>query len=208
MKRTGIEEEEILVGTVLMYPDAYPEAAGIVRPTDFQDQRAMRCWCKIGEQFVGGTDDLQARVAMAMGTTEEFEWVVGITGEIIPVRMNVVGTARAIADKAKRRRLSAELRAIADKASQARNADDVLEDMMAAYRREAGETDVDARIGPVVERFKRVQATNKAAGRLGMRTGFTLMQEEKPQDDGDHKTELVNWCHSRDRPQRKGSEVA
>ncbi len=178
MKRTGIEEEEILVGTVLMYPDTYPEAAGIVRPTHFQDQRAMRCWLKIGEQFVGGTDDLQARVAMAMGTTEEFEWVVRLTGEIIPVRLNVVGTARAIADKAKRRRLSAELRAIADKAGQARNADEVLEDMMDAYRREAGEVDIDARIGPVVERFKRVQATNKAAGRLGLRTGFRLLQDD------------------------------
>lgn len=178
MKRTGIEEEEILVGTVLMYPDTYPEAAGIVRPTDFRDQRAMRCWCKIGEQFVGGTQDLQARVAMAMGTAEEFEWAVRLTGEIIPVPSNVVRTARVIADSAKRRRLSAELRAIADSAAEARSADIVLEDMMAAYRREAGETDVDARIGPVVERFKRAQATNKAAGRLGMRTGFTLMQED------------------------------
>ena len=178
MKRTGIEEEEILVGTVLMYPDTYPEAAGIVRPTDFRDQRAMRCWCKIGEQFVGGTQDLQARVAMAMGTAEEFEWTVRLTGEIIPVPSNVVRTARVIADSAKRRRLSAELRAIADSAAEARSADIVLEDMMAAYRREAGETDVDARIGPVVERFKRTQAENKQAGRLGLRTGFRLMQED------------------------------
>ncbi len=178
MKRTGVEEEEILVGTVLMYPDTYPEAAGIVRPTDFRDQRAMRCWCKIGEQFVGGTHDLQARVAMAMGTAEEFEWTVRLTGEIIPVPSNVVRTARVIADSAKRRRLSAELRAIADSAAEARSADIVLEDMMAAYRREAGETDVDARIGPVVERFKRTQAENKQAGRLGLRTGFRLMQED------------------------------
>lgn len=178
-QRSSREEEETLVGTVLMFPEKYPEAASIVRPTDFSDVRAMRVWMKIGEQFVSGDDDLQVRVAMSMGTQEEFAWVVGLTSEIIPLKSNVIRIARTIADTAKRRRLAAELRAIADKATlHGAVADWVLEDMMAAYRREAGETNVDSRIGPVVERFKRVQAENKAVGRLGMRTGFRLLQDD------------------------------
>ena len=172
-------EEEILVGTILLYPEKYPEAASIVRPSDFTNHQVMRVWAKIGEQYAKGADDLQSRVALAMGTNDELEWVINLSGNIIPVPSSVIGLARAIADSAKRRRLAAELKAIAGKATQpGMNADWILEDVMTAYRREAGEADMDVRIGPVVDRFKAVQARNIKAGKLGFRTGFDLLQRD------------------------------
>lgn len=172
--------ESILVGSVLAYPDAYPDAAEIVKLTDFVGGSAFKCWAAISQHWsVGDNSDLGGKVYLSLTSEADKQWYWSATNGTIPLRSAVRSTAIEISQSAKRRRIAADLDALSGKAKSSNEPPDILlENLMALYRKEAGNVDTDASICAAMGRFRAVQAKNQEQGFVGKNTGFGLLARD------------------------------
>lgn len=178
--------ESGLVRAVVKRPETWPELAAIVKPRHFQQAEAMRAWVVIGENWRTDIDsnDLFTAAYIALGDERTKAWFFDAAQEE-PLTMTPSGATNAalrIAEAAFVRRLGADLRALAEKTRDDAHCDraGLLRDLSDLYRVASadGEQRRDNSISAAVERFSETQRENRERGSVGLRTGFTLLQED------------------------------
>lgn len=189
--------ESILIGTVLAHPEVYPEVAGVIRPTHFHAESAVRCWSAICESWAsacGDSTELQAQVYMSLPSPGDKAWFFDVTHDVIPVPHAAGQYAARVADMAKARRVSAELSVIVAKNGDGSGGSEgMLADISHLYRQEIGETDGDVSIDASMGRLKESQAANIARGYVGLRTGFALFQQDDISYEPGHLWVIGAW---------------
>lgn len=172
--------ESLLIGNVLLNPDSYPDAAEILKPTDFSVESAFKIWMSICKHWsANDNSDLWGKVYVSLPNESDKKFFNSVTTDLIPMKSAVATYARQVSNAAKKRRLTLELSSLAAKANLPEVATDwVLEDVLSLYRRETGTADGDVSIPAVMGRFNRIQEDNLQRGQVGLRTGFSLLQND------------------------------
>lgn len=182
MNTTPSHEEYLesnLIGNILANPKVYPEAAEIIRPTDFSIDSAFKIWMAIVKNWSARDNAaLQGKVYLELTTEPDKQWFHNST-DLIPLPSTVKNTARQISSCAKRRRIATNLTALSAKAKDnSQNPEFVLEDLIALCRKEMGSVDIDASIVSVLDRFQKKQQVNRDKGTLGLKTGFEMLTND------------------------------
>ncbi len=178
--------ESGLIRAAVKRPESWPELSGIVKPRHFQQAEAMRAWVAIGENWRAdiAADELFASAYIALGDERAKAWFFDAAQED-PFTMSPAAAedaARRVAEAAFVRRLGADLRALAEKTRDDAHCDraGLLRDLSDLYRLAStdGEQRRDNTIAAAVGRFTETQRQNRERGSVGMRTGFTLLQDD------------------------------
>lgn len=172
--------ESILIGNILTNPASYPEAAEIVKITDFAVDSAFKIWAAISKHWsASDNSDFQGKIYLSLTNEADKKWFFDATTDIIPMVSSVRGFASQVSAAAKMRRLKTDLAALSAKTGEPGVSSDwILEDLLALYRKETGTVDGDVSIKAVLGRFNSVQAKNAIKGHVGLRTGFDLLQSD------------------------------
>ena len=177
------EQENILVGTVIARPDLYPVAARLVSSADFLGEFAAITWGAIASAWKNEiTADQLLLECYAAHTPEGRKWVQSAVNDIIPLSsLSVEGTARKIAEFAKRRRTALELRRLADSLDSYPPTGPTLNEAQEALQAilrgilDGGREDA-ADIASVLSRLHGEIERNKTTGSVGLQTGYYDLQ--------------------------------
>lgn len=177
MLKPQTDLEQDFIGALLYRPEKWFSVADVVTVDDLTEEAARAIYGAICAMWREGSPIDCATVGLRVG----IKYAKWLAGNSVPSSAFAESFAEEIAKRAKRRRLSASLSGLAAKKGPLDDPDEVLHEMQRIYREEAGNRKTNADINSVVGRFRKVQEENKERGRLGISTGFTML-------DGDYIT--------------------
>lgn len=166
--------EQDFIGALLYKPEKYFAVADRVELHDLTEESARVIYKAVGEMWRDSQPIDVRTVALRVGM-KHAPWV---AGDAMAPSAFAESFAEEIAKRAKKRRLSVALAGLAAKKGPLDEPDELLHEMQQLYREEAGNHKTTADITSVVSRFKRVQRENKERGRLGLSTGFTMLDND------------------------------
>lgn len=165
--------EQEFIGALLLRPERYFSVADKVEARDLTEESAQVIYKAIGEMWRDSRPIDPGTVGLRVGMKHS-PWLAfdAITSA------HAGQYAEELARRAKSRRLSVALAGLAAQNGQLDDPDEVLHQMQQLYREEAGDRNVSADITSVIHRFRKVQSQNKERGRLGLSTGFQMLDRD------------------------------
>lgn len=164
---TQAQIETALIGSLLTDPDRMTTAADIIKVTDFTDQRVQLAYTAILEDWKNKRHVTPVSVSVKHPALTMF--LAECVNQSYPP--GVRQFAYEISENARIRRVKTGLEAgLKDN----RQADDILSDMVALYKREMRAGKKEPAIQAVLKRVNEYTRKNKERGQLGIKTGFTM----------------------------------
>jgi len=161
------ENEQMLIGSLILKPDNFFSVAEIVTDEDFASRPALLCFQAIRGMIA---KKQPVNLATVFHVAGDASWVAAST-DIPGTAGSYIYLAEKVAEQGKSRRVEKKM-LLAKNTLRDFGPEAALQELQQIYRDETGRKTQAADIGSVSERFKGVVAENRKRGRVGVSTGF------------------------------------
>ena len=164
-----LEIEQALIGSLFLNPGKMAETLGVVEPSHFGNDKARKSFLIMDAKFRQGEPIDPSLVAAEDISLVTFVAESTSLGGPFPLEY-----ARKVREAAKKRRIRGSLSEILKGNDKAQ---DDLNKLMALYQSEMETGNKSPNIGSVLERVNARIEANRKRGSLGIKTGFSFLQE-------------------------------